>query len=328
MIRMLFPTALLLTAGFVQADPLPSWNDTATKDAIIEFVESVTTPGSADFLPEADRIAVFDNDGALWAEQPMYFQVYFALDVLRAKAEADPASMTSDVLKAAAAGDLKTVLAGGKAALGEVVMASHADISAEDFEALVARWAATATHPDTGLLFAEMTYQPMTELLRYLRDEGFSTWIVTGGGSHFVRAFAEDAYGIPPEQVVGSLGDSEYRVVDGVGQIWKLPEIAFIDDKGGKPVGIDRNIGRRPVFAWGNSDGDYEMLEYTTTGPGPSLGLLLHHTDAEREWAYDRESHIGHLERGLDDAEAQGWVIVDMAQDWSRIYTGTSGKAE
>jgi hypothetical protein len=183
-------------------------------------------------------------------------------------------------------------------------------------------------HPQTGLRFADMTYQPMTELLRYLRDEGFSTWIVTGGGTQFVRAIAEDAYGIPPEQVVGSLVDSEYRVVDGVGQIWKLPDLAFIDDKGGKPVGIDRNIGRRPVLAFGNSDGDYEMLDYTTTGPGPSLGLILHHTDATREYAYDRGSHIGKLERGLDDAAAKGWIIVDMAADWTRVFSGEVSDAD
>ena len=232
MIRALFPTALLLMAGIAQADPLPSWNDTATKEAIIAFVEGVTTPGSAEFLPEADRIAVFDNDGTLWAEQPLYFQLFFALDAVRAKAVADPSILSSPVLKAAAEGDLKTVLAGGKAALAELATASHADVTAEAFNASVGAWAATAVHPDTGLRFTDMTYQPMTELLRYLRDEGFSTWIVTGGGSHFVRAFAEDAYGIPPEQVVGTLGDSEYRVIDGVGQIWKLPDIAFIDDKG------------------------------------------------------------------------------------------------
>lgn len=326
MLCRLFSAALILLSGAAQADPLPSWNDTATKDAIIAFVEGVTTPGSADFLPVADRIAVFDNDGTLWAEQPMYFQGFFALDAVRAKAEADPSILTTDVLKAAAAGDLETVVAGGTAALAEVMMASHADVTAAAFNASVADWAATAIHPQTGLRFADMTYQPMTELLRYLRDEGFSTWIVTGGGSHFVRAFAQDAYGIPPEQVVGSLGGSEYRVIDGVGQIWKLPELDFNDDKGGKPVGIDRNIGRRPILAFGNSDGDFEMLEYTTTGPGPSLGLILHHTDAPREWAYDRESHVGKLNRGLDEAATKGWIMVDMAVDWSRIYTG--GKAD
>jgi phosphoglycolate phosphatase-like HAD superfamily hydrolase len=328
MIRTLFSTALLLLAGIAQADPLPSWTATATKDAIIAFVEDVTTPGSPDFLPEADRIAVFDNDGTLWAEQPMYFQLFFALDAIRARGEADPAFLATDTLKAAAAGDLKTILAGGKAALAEIVMASHTDMTSEAFQAAVADWAATAVHPQTGLRFADMTYQPMTELLRYLRDEGFSTWIVTGGGTQFVRAIAEDAYGIPPEQVVGSLVDSEYRVIDGVGQIWKLPDLAFIDDKGGKPVGIDRNIGRRPILAFGNSDGDYEMLEYTSTGPRPSLALILHHTDATREWAYDRDSHIGQLARGLDDAAAKGWIVVDMANDWARIYSGDKGKAD
>jgi phosphoglycolate phosphatase-like HAD superfamily hydrolase len=328
MIRALFPTAIVFLASMAQADPLPSWNDTATKAAIIDFVEGVTTPGSVDFLPEADRIAVFDNDGTLWAEQPMYFQLFFALDAIRARGEADPAFLATDTLKAAAAGDLKTILAGGKAALAEVVMASHTDMTTDAFQAAVADWAATAVHPQTGLRFADMTYQPMTELLRYLRDEGFSTWIVTGGGTQFVRAIAEDAYGIPPEQVVGSLVDSEYRVIDGVGQIWKLPDLAFIDDKGGKPVGIDRNIGKRPVLAFGNSDGDYEMLEYTTTGPGPSLGLILHHTDATREWAYDRDSHIGQLARGLDDSAAKGWIMVDMAAAWARIYSGAPAKAD
>jgi hypothetical protein len=258
----------------------------------------------------------------------MFFQLFFALDAIRARGEADPAFLATDTLKAAAAGDLKTILAGGKAALAEVVMASHTDMTTDAFQAAVADWAATAVHPQTGLRFADMTYQPMTELLRYLRDEGFSTWIVTGGGTQFVRAIAEDAYGIPPEQVVGSLVDSEYRVIDGVGQIWKLPDLAFIDDKGGKPVGIDRNIGKRPVLAFGNSDGDYEMLEYTTTGPGPSLGLILHHTDATREWAYDRDSHIGQLARGLDDSAAKGWIMVDMAADWARIYSGAPAKAD
>jgi phosphoserine phosphatase len=328
MFRALLSTALVLLAGVAVADPLPSWIDTPTKATIVAFVDAVTTPGSPDYMPEADRIAVFDNDGTLWAERPVYFQLSFALHSLRARAEADPSTLTSDALKAAMAGDLKTVLAGGKAALAEIIMASHADMTAEAFDAVVKDWAATAVHPDTGLRFADMTYQPMTELLRYLRDEGFSTWIVTGGGSHFVRALAEDAYGIPPEKVVGSMIDSEYRVIDGIGQIWKLPDLAFVDDKGGKPVAIDRNIGRRPILAFGNSDGDFEMIEYTTTGPGPSLGLILHHTDAAREWAYDRESPIGRLDRGLNEAAARGWVIVDMAADWSRIYSGGSASAD
>lgn len=314
-----------LLATPLVADPLPSWNDSASKTAILEFVTGVTDPASPDYVPEAERIAVFDNDGTLWAEQPVYFQLFYALDRLRDRAEADPSILTSDTLRAAAAGDLATVMEGGTAALIEVVMASHADITAEAFEADVAQWVGTASHPTTGLTYEQMVYQPMTELLRYLRDEGFSTWIVSGGGQHFVRALAEDAYGIPPEQVVGTMGDTEYRVIDGVGQIYKLPDVEFIDDKGGKPLGIDRNIGRRPIMAFGNSDGDYEMLEYVTTGEGPGLGVLLHHTDGVREWAYDRDSHIGRLARGLDDAAAQGWVLIDMAADWDVVFAAAAG---
>lgn len=307
-------------AHIAAADPLPSWNDTATKAAIIAFVDSVTDRASPDYIAAEDRIAVFDNDGTLWAEQPVYFQLLYALDRLREKAEQNPSILTSDALRAAAAGDLAALMAGGEAALAEVVMASHADITADAFQADVAEWVGTATHPQTGLTYEDMVYQPMTELLRYLRDEGFSTWIVSGGGQHFVRALAGDAYGIPPEQIVGSMGDTEYRVIDGIGQIMKLPEIAFIDDNVGKPLGIDRNIGRRPILAFGNSDGDYEMLEYVTTGDGPRLGVILHHTDAVREWAYDREGHVGRLDRGLDDGPDQGWLIVDMAEDWERIW--------
>ena len=322
---MLTSLGLIALALPLQADPLPSWEESASKAAILDFVAAVTDPASPDFVPEDERIAVFDNDGTLWAEQPVYFQLLYALDRLREKAEADPSILTSDALRAGAAGDLGALMAGGMPALIEVVMASHADVRAAAFEADVAAWVGSATHPTTGLTYEQMVYQPMTELLRYLRDEGFSTWIVSGGGQHFVRALAEDAYGIPPEQVVGTMGETEYRVIDGVGQIVKLPDIAFIDDKGGKPLGIDRNIGRRPIMAFGNSDGDYEMLEYVTTGEGPGLGVMLHHTDAAREWAYDRESHIGKLVRGLDDAEAQGWVVIDMAADWETVFAEVDG---
>ena len=322
---MLTSLGLIALALPLQADPLPSWEESASKAAIQDFVAAVTDPASPDFVPEDERIAVFDNDGTLWAEQPVYFQLLYALDRLREKAEADPSILTSDALRAGAAGDLGALMAGGMPALIEVVMASHADVTAAAFEADVAAWVGSATHPTTGLTYEQMVYQPMTELLRYLRDEGFSTWIVSGGGQHFVRALAEDAYGIPPEQVVGTMGETEYRVIDGVGQIVKLPDIAFIDDKGGKPLGIDRNIGRRPIMAFGNSDGDYEMLEYVTTGEGPGLGVMLHHTDAAREWAYDRESHIGKLVRGLDDAEAQGWVVIDMAADWETVFAEVDG---
>ncbi|WP_431299250.1 HAD family hydrolase [Tabrizicola sp. BL-A-41-H6] len=320
--------ALMISVAFValsaaaSADPLPSWTDGASKDAIISFVETVTDPASGDYVPPDARVAVFDNDGTLWAEQPVYFQFFFALDQLRARAAADPSILKSDVLRAAAKGDLETVMAGGTAALVEVVMASHADITVADFETEVQKWIATAKNPKTGQPLTQMTYQPMLELLGYLRDEDFSTWIVTGGGINFVRAIAGDAYGIPPYQVVGSMVDTEYRVIDGVGQIMQLPDIAFIDDKGGKPVGIARQIGLRPVLAFGNSDGDFEMLEYTTSGKGPSLGLILHHTDAEREFAYDRESHIGKLDRGLDESASKGWIIVDMARDWDVVWSG------
>jgi phosphoserine phosphatase len=324
------PVALCLIglASQLQADPLPSWNNTATKDAIIDFVEAVTDPASEDYLVPSARIAVFDNDGTLWAEQPVYFQFLFALEQLGARAAADPSILTTDTLRAAAAGDMKTLMAGGTAALAEVVMATHTDMTVVDFQTEVTDWFATAKNPATGQPIADMTYQPMLELLSYLRDEDFSTWIVTGGGVNFVRAIADDAYGIPPNQVVGSMVETEYRVIDGVGQIMQLPDLAFIDDKGGKPVGIARNIGLRPVIAFGNSDGDYEMLEYTTTGKGPGLGLILHHTDAAREFAYDRDSHIGKLDRGLNDAAAQGWLVVDMAKDWSRVFSGTSGTAD
>jgi phosphoserine phosphatase len=317
---MLTALGLIALATPLLADPLPSWSDTETKAAILEFIAAVTDPDSPDYVAPEERIAVFDNDGMLWAEQPVYFQLFYALDRLREKAAEDPSILTSDTLRAAAEGDLAAVMEGGTAALIEVVMASHADITASAFQADVAEWVGSATHPETGLAYEDMVYQPMTELLRYLRDEGFSTWIVSGGGQHFVRALAEDAYGIPPEQVVGTMGETEYQVIDGVGQIMKLPDVAFIDDKGGKPLGIDRNIGRRPIMAFGNSDGDYEMLEYVTTGEGPGLGVLLHHTDAEREWAYDRDSHVGRLARGLDDAAAQGWVVIDMAADWEVVF--------
>lgn len=314
--------ALICLCGPAIADPLPSWSETATKDVILDFVERVTDPGSEDYVPPESRIAVFDNDGTLWAEKPMYFQLFYALDTLREMAAADPAILTSEALRQAVEGDMAAVVAGGAGALAEIVAASHTNITVAEFQASVSAWISTATHPVTGMRYADMTYQPMTELLRLLRDEGFETWIVTGGGVHFVRALAEDAYGIPPEHVVGSMVETEYRIVDGVGELYKLPEIAFVDDGGGKPVGIDRNIGQRPILAFGNSDGDYEMLEYVTTGEGPRLGLLLHHTDAEREWAYDRDGHIGVLDQGLDDAAAKGWIIIDMAADWEDVWSG------
>ncbi|WP_170330191.1 HAD family hydrolase [Ruegeria arenilitoris] len=305
------------------ADPLPSWGNSDSKNRIVEFVEAVTDPSGSDYVTPAERIAVFDNDGTLWAEQPVYFQLTFAMDRLAELAEADPAILTTPTLEAAAKGDLQAVAEGGHDALIEVLNASHSGLSVEDFQASVADWLDTARHPDTDLPYDQMTYQPMVELLRYLRDEGFSTYIVSGGGLHFMRVFAEDAYGIPPEQVLGTYTATTYETGDGTPAIVKAPEIAFVDDKEGKPINIERTIGRRPILAGGNSDGDFAMLEWTTAGDGPRLGVLIHHTDAEREWAYDRESPIGKLVDGLDKGPDLGWVIVDMANDWNRIYTGS-----
>ena len=315
--RILISTLLAMApASLVLADPLPSWEDTGAKEAIIAFVEEVTDPASEQYVTPNDRIATFDNDGTLWAEQPVYFQLIYALDRLRERAEADPSILSTDTLKAAAAGDIAAIAEGGTEALLEIVAVSHAGMSVSDFQADVRDWLDTARHPVTGMRYDDMLYQPMLELLRYLRDEGFQTWIVSGGGIHFIRAFAAEAYNIPPEQVIGSTGPTEY--VDGT--VMKLPGIDFVDDKEGKPVGIDSRIGKRPIFVGGNSDGDFQMLEYATGGDGPSLGIIVHHTDDEREFAYDRQGHIGVLNRGLDEGPDRGWIIVDMAKDWRRIW--------
>ncbi|WP_420587047.1 HAD family hydrolase [Ruegeria sp.] len=318
----LLAAVVLMTPLSLFADPLPSWNQSASKERIITFVENVTDPNNAAYVTPDERIAVFDNDGTLWAEQPVYFQLTFALDRLAEMAKADPSILTTPTLEAASKGDLQAIAEGGHDALIEVLNASHAGTSVEDFQTSVADWLETARHPDTGLPYNQMTYQPMVELLRYLRDEGFRTYIVSGGGLHFMRVFAEDAYGIPPEQILGTYADTTYDSSNGTPVITKAPGIAFVDDKEGKPINIERTIGRRPILAAGNSDGDFAMLEWTTAGDGPRLGVLIHHTDAEREWAYDRESPIGKLVDGLDKGPDMGWVIVDMARDWDRIYTG------
>ena len=320
--------ALCLAAPFAVpfaalADPLPSWNPTATEAAIIDFVSRVTDPGSADFVPEQDRIAVFDNDGTLWSEQPMYFQGLFALDRLREKAKADPSILTSDALRAANAGDLQAVMASGQKGLVEIVDVSHAGLPVEEFKAGAQAWLTTAKHPTTGLAYAGMTYQPMVELLMYLRDNGFRTYIVSGGGVDFMRSISAEAYGIPTWQVIGSEGVTTYETTSAAPVLMKEGGVAFIDDKAGKPVGIDRFIGQRPIFAAGNSDGDFQMLDYVTAGEGPRFGMILHHTDAAREFAYDRDSDIGRLAEALDAAPARGWVVIDMAADWSRIWTGS-----
>jgi hypothetical protein len=309
-----------LIAGQAAAQDLPSWNDVASRAAIVEFVEAVTDPSGDQFVPIADRIAVFDNDGTLWAEQPVYFQLMYAIDVVAARAKDDPSIADTDALKAAAARDMAGVMAHGEEGLLEVVKASHSGMSVWSFQADARRWLDQTVHPTHDRPIGSLVYQPMLELLSYLRDNGFSTYIVSGGGIDFIRAIAEDAYGIPPQQVVGSMGNLSYEVVDGSPVVIKDGGIAFIDDKAEKPVGIMRRIGKRPIFAAGNSDGDFQMLEWTTAGDGPRFAMIVHHTDAEREWAYDRESPIGHLVRGLDEGPGRGWTIVDMRRDWARVF--------
>jgi phosphoglycolate phosphatase-like HAD superfamily hydrolase len=304
----------------VAADPLPSWNDSAPKQSITAFVEKTTKEGSPDFVPPAERIAVFDNDGCLWAEQPMYFQLFFALDRIKALAPEHPEWKDKEPFASLLKGDVKAAPAGGEHALMEIVMATHAGLTTEEFEKVVTDWISTAKHPKTGKLYSEMVYQPMLELLAYLRANGFKTFIVSGGGIEFMRPWAEKVYGIPPEQVVGSSGGLKYELRDGKPVLVKLPEIAHNDDKDGKPVGIQRHIGRRPIFAAGNSDGDLQMLQWTAAGTRPSFCLYVHHTDAEREWAYDRESHIGKLDKGLDEAKAKGWTVASMKEDWKSIF--------
>ncbi len=302
------------------ADPLPSWNDGATRKAIIEFVTKVTKQGSPDFVPPAERIATFDNDGTLWAEQPMYFQLLFALDRVKALAPQHPEWKTTKPFASLLKGDVKGALGGGEKAIVEIMMAVHAGMTTEELERVVKEWIATARHPVSKRPYTEMVYQPMLELLAYLRANGFKTFIVSGGGIEFMRPWAESVYGIPPEQVVGSSIKTKFEMSDGKPVLMRLPEINFIDDGPGKPVGIHQHIGRRPIAAFGNSDGDLQMLQWTAAGSGPRFCLYVHHTDAEREWAYDRTSAIGKLDKGLDEAAQRGWTVVDMKKDWKRIF--------
>ena len=302
------------------ADPLPSWNDGSSKKAVVDFVTRVTTPGGRDFVPQPERIAVFDNDGTLWSEQPMYFQAFFVFDRVKALAPQHPEWKDKEPFASVLKGDVKSALAGGERALLEMAMATHAGTTTEEFERIVSDWIATAKHPKTGRLYTQMVYQPMLELLAYLRANGFKTFIVSGGGIEFMRPWAERVYGVPPEQVIGSSIKTKYEVRNGKPVLVRLPEIDFIDDKEGKPVRIQQHIGRRPIAAFGNSDGDFQMLEWTTAGAGPRLGVIVHHDDAVREAAYDRESHIGRLARGLDEAGSRGWVIASMKQDWNLVF--------
>jgi hypothetical protein len=301
-------------------DMLPSWNDTAANKAIFNFVERVTKQGSADFVPEAERIATFDNDGTLWAEQPLYSQLLFALYRVKVLAPQHPEWKTTEPFASLLKGDMKGALAGGEPALMKIVVATHSGMSSVEFNQIVLDWIATARHPVTKRLYTEMVYQPMLELTAYLRANGFKTFIVSGGGIDFMRPWTERVYGIPPEQVVGSSGKTKFDMIDGKPRLMRLPEIDFINDGPGKPVGINEHIGRRPIAAFGNSDGDMQMLQYTTGGSGTRFGLIVRHTDAEREWAYDRTSSVGKLDKALDAAPGAGWTVVDMKNDWKTIF--------
>ncbi|MBS0205485.1 MAG: haloacid dehalogenase-like hydrolase [Planctomycetes bacterium] len=302
------------------ADPLPSWNDGPAKKSLVDFVEKVTNAGSPDFVPVAGRIATFDNDGTLWCEKPMPVQLYFALDRVKGLASQHPEWKNKGPFAFLLNGDLKTAAAGGERSLMELVMATHTGMTTVEYERIVKDWIATAKHPTTGKRFVDMTYQPMLELLAYLRANGFKNYIVSGGGIEFMRPWAEAAYGIPPEQVIGSSVKTKFELRDGQPVIVRLPELNFIDDKEGKPVAINLHIGRRPIAAFGNSDGDLQMLQYTGAGDRARFCLYVHHDDAAREYAYDRTDHLAKLDKGLDAAAAKGWTVVSMKNDWKTVF--------
>jgi phosphoglycolate phosphatase-like HAD superfamily hydrolase len=312
--------ALVVSTAAAAADALPSWNEGPAKQSIVDFVASVTTAASRDFVPPAQRIATFDNDGTLWSEQPLYFQLLFALDQVRLLAPQHPEWKDQQPFASLLKGDTKSALAGGEHALMEIISATHANTTTEKFERRVKDWITTARHPTTKRPYTGMVFQPMLELLAYLRANGFQTYIVSGGGIEFMRAWAEAVYGIPPEQVIGSSARTKFEVRNGAPVLVRLPEVDFVDDGAGKPVGINSHIGRRPIAAFGNSDGDLQMLQWTCSGSGRRFCLFVHHTDAKREWAYDRGSKIGALDKGLDEARAKGWTVVSMKDDWKRIY--------
>jgi hypothetical protein len=315
-------SASLLIGGvaFAQTDPLPSWNDGAAKKSITDFVAKVTTASSPDFVPVPERIATFDNDGTLWCEKPLPVQLFFALDRVKALAPQHPEWKTNEPFASLLKGDLHGALAGGEHALLEIMLATHAGMTTEEFDKIVKDWIATAKHPKYKQPYTACVYQPMLEVLAYLRANGFKTFIVSGGGIEFMRPWTESVYGIPPEQVVGSSGKLKFEMRDGQPVLVKLPEIDFIDDKDGKPIGINEHIGRRPVMAFGNSDGDLQMLQYTGAGSGARFCLYVHHDDAEREYAYDRKDPLARLDKGLDEAVAKGWTVVSMKDDWKTIF--------
>ncbi len=320
-VALLFAALSQFAPVHAQGDPLPAWNEGKAKQAILDFVGKVTREGGAEFVPPERRIATFDNDGTLWAEQPVYFQLQFAFDEVKRLAAAKPELKGREPYRSVLARDLKGLTANGNKGLMQLMAATHSGMTTDAFATLVRNWFDTARHPTKQRRYDELVYQPQLELLRYLRANGFKTFIVSGGGVEFMRVFAEKAYGVPPEQVVGSSGVVKFRDgPDGKLDLFKEPKIEFIDDGPGKPAGINRFIGRRPILAFGNSDGDLQMLQYAAAGEGARLALIVHHTDAEREWAYDRKSAIGKLDKALDEGAAKGWVIVDMKADWKTIF--------
>jgi phosphoglycolate phosphatase-like HAD superfamily hydrolase len=304
-------------------DSLPSWNDTTSKKAIVAFVERVTKEGSPDFVPAPERIATFDNDGTLWAEKPVPFQVLFAFARVKALAPQHPEWKTQEPFASLLKGDMNGLAASGEKGILQVIAATHTGITTDEFTQEVQNWIATAKHPKTGRLYTGMVYQPMLELLAYLRANGFKTFIVSGGGVEFMRAWAERVYRIPPEQVVGSSGKLKLETRAGKLVLIKLPEVDLIDDKEGKPVGIQTRIGRRPIAAFGNSDGDLQMLQWTTQGSGVRFALLVHHDDAKREFAYDRADRLQRLDKAWDEAIAKGWTVVSMKNDWKTVFPPT-----
>jgi hypothetical protein len=315
-----FALKLAFGSAAFAADPLPSWNDGAAKQSIVKFVEGVTREGSPDFVPVPERIATFDNDGTLWAEQPIYFQVMFMADRVKALAPQHPEWTTKEPFASLLKGNLAGLTAGGEAGVAELMAVTHSGMTTDEFSRIVSDWIGKAKHPKSGRLLTEMIYQPMRELLDYLRANDFKTFIVSGGGIEFMRPWTERVYGIPPEQVVGSTGAQQFEMRGGKPALVKLPKLVLNDDKEGKPVGIQRHIGRRPIAAFGNSDGDLQMLQWTCYAPGLRLCLYVHHTDARREWAYDRGSHIGALDKGLDEAKLRGWTVVSMKDDWNKVF--------
>jgi phosphoglycolate phosphatase-like HAD superfamily hydrolase len=310
---------MVSTAQFAQSDPLPSWNDGAPRQAIQQFVTAVATEGSPDYVSPPERIAVFDNDGTLWCEQPLYIQLTFAGDRVRALAPEHPEWQTTDPFRAVLQNDRQALAASGMKGLMEIVAATHAGMTTQEFDGIVREWLASARHPRFGRPFTDLAFQPMIELLGYLRANGFKTYIVSGGGIEFMRTVSQDLYGIPPEQIIGSSGKTQFELRDGVPVLVRLPELDYYDDKEGKPIAIQKFIGRRPIAAFGNSDGDQQMLEWTAAGPGHRLMLLVDHTDAEREYAY-RVSPAGRLETALAEAQQRSWLVVDMKADWKRIF--------